>query len=128
LRSGYVLHVKPGELDVQVFTDLLAQARQDASAGHVAEAISVYDRALKLWRGEPLADIKGPPPWIPYIQKLIDTRLDALEERAALYVHNGQPNEAVSELRGLVAEHPLRESVWRQLMHALSSAGQRAEA
>lgn len=128
LRSGYVLHVKPGELDVQVFMDLLAQARHDANAGHVTEAIAVYDRALKLWRGEPLADIKGPPPWIPYIQKLIDTRLDALEERAALYVHNGQHGDAISELRGLVAEHPLRESLWRQLMTALSSAGQRAEA
>lgn len=128
LRSGYVLHVKPGELDVQVFTDLLAQARHDASQGHVADAISVYDRALKLWRGEPLADIKGPPPWIPYIQKLIDTRLDALEERAILYVHNGQHSEAVGELRGLIAEHPLRESLWRQLMTAQSSAGQRAEA
>jgi DNA-binding SARP family transcriptional activator len=128
LRSGYVLHVRPGELDVQVFTDLLAQARHDASFGHIAEAITVYDRALKLWRGEPLADIKGPPPWIPYIQKLVDTRLDALEERAALYVDNGQHSEAIAELRGLVAEHPLRESVWRQLMTALSSAGQRAEA
>ncbi|GAA4898247.1 DNA-binding SARP family transcriptional activator [Stackebrandtia albiflava] len=128
LRSGYVLHVKPGELDVQVFTDLLAQARHDASQGHVAEAIAVYDRALKLWRGEPLADIKGPPPWIPYIQKLIDTRLDALEERAVLYVHNGQHADAIGELRGLIAEHPLRESLWRQLMTAQSSAGQRAEA
>ncbi|HZE41332.1 MAG TPA: AfsR/SARP family transcriptional regulator [Stackebrandtia sp.] len=128
LRSGYVLHVKGGELDVQVFSDLLAQARHDAASGHTAEAIAVYDRALKLWRGEPLADIKGPPPWIPYIQKLIDTRLDALEERAALYVHNGQHSEAIAELRGLIAEHPLRESLWRQLMTALASAGQRAEA
>ncbi|MFD0558918.1 BTAD domain-containing putative transcriptional regulator [Stackebrandtia endophytica] len=128
LRSGYVLHVKPGELDVQVFTDLLAQARHDASQGHIAESITVYDRALKLWRGEPLADIKGPPPWIPYIQRLIDTRLDALEERAVLYVHNGQHSDAISELRGLIAEHPLRESLWRQLMTAQSSAGQRAEA
>lgn len=128
LRSGYVLHVKPGELDVQVFTDLLAEARSEAAAGHIADSLSAYDRALKLWRGEPLADIKGPPPWIPYIQKLIDTRLDALEERAALYVHNGQQNEAVAELRGLIAEHPLRESLWRQLMTALASAGQRAEA
>ncbi|WP_244409170.1 BTAD domain-containing putative transcriptional regulator [Stackebrandtia nassauensis] len=128
LRSGYVLHVKPGELDVQVFTDLLVEARSEAAAGHVADSLGAYDRALKLWRGEPLADIKGPPPWIPYIQKLIDTRLDALEERAALYVHNGQQNEAVAELRGLIAEHPLRESLWRQLMTALASAGQRAEA
>ncbi|CAM3168703.1 BTAD domain-containing putative transcriptional regulator [Stackebrandtia soli] len=128
LRSGYVLHVKPGELDVQVFTDLLAQARHDASNGYIAESITVYDRALKLWRGEPLGDIKGPPPWIPYIQKLVDMRLDALEERAALYVHNGQHNDAITELRGLITEHPLRESLWRQLMTAQASVGQRAEA
>lgn len=128
LRSGYVLHVKPGELDVQIFNDLLTQARGESEAGRVVDAIDVYDRALKLWRGEPLADIKGPPPWIPYIQKLVDTRLDALEERAALYVHNGQHSEAVSELRALVTEHPLRESLWRQLMTALATAGQRAEA
>ncbi|MGH8794352.1 MAG: AfsR/SARP family transcriptional regulator, partial [Stackebrandtia sp.] len=128
LRSGYVLHVKPGELDVQIFNDLLGEARHESEAGHVVEAIHIYDRALKLWRGEPLSDIKGPPPWIPYIQKLIDTRLDALEERAALYVHNGQHGEAIAELRGLVNEHPLRESLWRQLMTALSAAGQRAEA
>src|SRR5690606_11680127 len=84
LRGCHVLLVKPGEPDVRGFADQLAQARQDASAGHVAEAPSVHDRGLKLWRGEPLADIKGPPPWIPYMQKLIDTPLDALEERAAL--------------------------------------------
>ena len=40
----------------------------------------------------------------------------------------GRAAEVATELRGLVARHPLRERLWVLLMRALEEAGRRAEA
>ena len=51
--AGYVLDVDDGALDVWRFERLLAQAR--GAADH-AQAVSLLDDALALWRGPALAD------------------------------------------------------------------------
>ncbi len=61
---GYRLEVTPDEVDVTRFERLLTEARR---AGAETVALDLYDRALALWRGEPLADFSyrdfaGPEP------------------------------------------------------------------
>ena len=51
---GYLMDVKPGELDVQRFESLLSAGRAAVRAGGWADAAARLGQALSLWRGEPL--------------------------------------------------------------------------
>ena len=54
--------------------------------------------------------------------------LDTTELRIEADLACGRAAQVVTELRGLVTEHPLRERLWALLMRALEEAGRRAEA
>ncbi|MFC4591478.1 AfsR/SARP family transcriptional regulator [Sphaerisporangium corydalis] len=127
-QSGYMIEVAPGELDLLGFEELTAGARLSRAEGRTAEAVDRLCRALALWRGAPLADLPGSPLWDGRLGPLADARLAAAEELLALRVALGQHASAISELRGLLVEHPFREGLWRQLMLALHGSGRQAEA
>ncbi|MET8337605.1 AfsR/SARP family transcriptional regulator [Streptosporangium canum] len=122
---GYVIELAPGQLDVLLFADLIAQAR---AAGRTEEAYNRLSRALALWRGIPLADLPGSPLWDGRLQSLAELRLGAAEELIALRMARGRYADAIGELRGLLKEHPFREDLWQQLMLALHWSGRQAEA
>ncbi|MDP9283674.1 MAG: AAA family ATPase, partial [Actinomycetota bacterium] len=92
------------------------------------EAAKRLRQALALWRGPPLADF----PYEPFAQgeigRLEELRLAALEGRIEAELALGLDTDLVSELERLVAEHPLRERLRRQLMLALYRSGRQAEA
>jgi hypothetical protein len=50
---GYVLRVKPGELDLDTFEQLLADGRSVLGRGDAAGAAAVFREAEALWRGRP---------------------------------------------------------------------------
>jgi predicted ATPase len=81
-----------------------------------------------LWRGPALAEFASESFAIPEISRLEELRLTALEERIDADLKLGRHGELVAELRGLVAEHPLRERLCGQLMLALYRSGVQAEA
>src|SRR5437773_2212907 len=54
--AGYRLAVRPGELDVAVFTALAGRGRTAVRAGDAAAARELLGQALGLWRGAALAD------------------------------------------------------------------------
>ncbi|MGE5273181.1 MAG: BTAD domain-containing putative transcriptional regulator [Verrucomicrobiota bacterium] len=114
---GYAIRVEPGELDLERFERLAA----DGDPPQLAEA-------LALWRGPPLADFAQTRFALSEIGRLDERRLAVVEDRIeadlALCRHAG----LVSELEVLVAEHPLRERLWGQLMLALYRSGRQAEA
>ena len=58
---GYVLHLEPGELDLDRFEDLFAEGRQLLVGGDAASASTALEHALDLWRGRPLADLSYAP-------------------------------------------------------------------
>ena len=62
------------------------------------------------------------------VERLEELRLEATEERLAADLEHGQAGELVSELRALVAEHPLRERLRGRLMLALYRSGRQADA
>lgn len=126
--GGYRIVVRPGELDLTVFKDLVRLARHAVRESRHPEALELFGRALALWRGEPLANVALLGGAEADLARLGETRLAVLEEYLRTRLTCGEHADVVSELQGLVVEHPLRESLWSLLVHALHHAGRRAEA
>ncbi|GAA3884610.1 BTAD domain-containing putative transcriptional regulator [Saccharothrix violaceirubra] len=125
---GYVLTVDPDRLDLTRFRAALRRADEAAAAAdRVAEA-ACLGAALDLWRGRPLSNVPSDLMHREEVPWLEELRLHAVERRVQLDVDGGAHNRAVAELRSLIAEHPLRERFWAQLMLALFRAGRQADA
>ncbi len=120
---GYLVRVQDGELDLERFEQLVAQARTEEPA----RAAATLRSALALWRGAPLAELDMSFAR-PERARLEEQRLAALEQRIAADLELGGHAELVPELERLVHEHPLRERLRGQLMLALYRSGRQAEA
>jgi DNA-binding SARP family transcriptional activator/tetratricopeptide (TPR) repeat protein len=125
--DGYVLPVRPTALDLNLFLQWTAQAREAWSAGDAARAVVFLRDALGLWKGVPLAGLPG-----EYAEcqraRLTELRLAAVEEQLALDIELGGHVAAATELQTLLAAHPLRERLSELLMLALYRAGRQADA
>jgi DNA-binding SARP family transcriptional activator len=121
---GYLLRVRPEELDLTRFERLVAEAR----AAEPAAAAEKLRDALALWRGAPLADLAFEQSLSVEIARLEELRLIALEEQVEADLALGRHAELVPDLETLVREHPLRERLRGHLMLALYRAGRQAEA
>src|SRR4051794_15987392 len=125
---GYQLAVPADAVDAHRFERLVSEARRAAGSGQRAAALTAYDRALGLWRGPALADA-GDAEWARAERARLDElRLGAIEDQLELLLESGRHAEAVPELDGLVAAHPLRERLHRLLMVGLYRAGRQADA
>jgi DNA-binding SARP family transcriptional activator len=125
---GYMLRVKTGELDLQVFEDLLAEGRRLRAAGSPAKAAQTLRYAVALWRGPPLADFTYEPFAQPEIGRLEELRVAALEQLIEAKLALGAHAEVVGQLEALIAEHPYRERLRAQLMMALYRCDRQADA
>ena len=121
---GYVLRAAPADVDLRRFESLVAEAESLAAKPRAAKLAE----ALALWRGPPLADLLNEPSLQREIARLEELRLRTLELRIDADLEAGENGSLVGELEGLIAEHPLRESLRGQLILALYRAGRQAEA
>jgi DNA-binding SARP family transcriptional activator len=118
---AYELHVDPSWVDYRRFRDGVASAAQqgDPSASAIA-----YERALHLWRGEPLADVAGD--WADGRRHAMRTeRLDALCSLLDLRLKLGQYAVVATQARQLVHDYPT-DRVLSLAMRGLAYAGHRA--
>ena len=125
--AGYVIDVAPELIDARRFERLLEEA-QDALAQDPSRAQALFELALALWRGPPLAECGQSE-----LARLEADRLDelhtlALEGVAEAGLTRGEHGEAIGAIRALVAANPLRERPRRLLMLALYRSGRHAEA
>jgi DNA-binding SARP family transcriptional activator/predicted negative regulator of RcsB-dependent stress response len=120
--KGYLLQIAANELDANVFHRRVRQAKQLLVSGKATAADDELRQALRLWRGDVLSGIPGRFAE-SYAAQLDESRLSAVEDLAATRLTIGADAELVSELRGLVAEHPFRERPRGQLMLALYRLG-----
>jgi DNA-binding SARP family transcriptional activator len=125
---GYMLRVEPDELDANRFAQLIDEGRLALADARPAAASAVLDEALALWRGPPLAEFSDQPFAQTEAARLEELRLTALEDRIEAGLALGSEATLVGELEALVAAHPLRERLRRQLMLALYRSGRQAEA
>jgi DNA-binding SARP family transcriptional activator len=125
---GYLLHVEPGNLDLDAFLQLVEAGEGALASGQAAEAAETLSEALALWRGPPLADFAYEQFAQTAIGRLEELRLAALERRIEADLALGRHREVVGELKELVSAHPLREGFGAQLMLALYRSGRQAEA
>ena len=125
---GYVIRVEPDELDLHRFERLADEGRGLLARGLAADASERLREALSLWRGPALADFAYESFAQAAIARLDEIRLAALELRIEADLALGRHDELVGELEALVAEHPLRERLWRYVMTALYRSDRQAEA
>jgi DNA-binding SARP family transcriptional activator len=126
-EAGYLLTLPAGALDLAGYEGELARARAARAAGQLGEAAGALRSALRLWRG-PLCDGLSSPFLDGQRDRLAESRISVIEERIELELAAGDDADPVAELRGLLAEYPLRERLHGLLMLALYRAGRQADA
>jgi DNA-binding SARP family transcriptional activator len=123
--DGYVLHAEPDQVDALRF---LRSLRAAAAAPDRARERSLLVGALALWHGAPFEGLRSA--WLEDAEapRLVEAYLAAVERRVDLDLAQGRLAGLVPLLRELVAQHPLRESLWVRLLVVLARCGRQAEA
>jgi DNA-binding SARP family transcriptional activator len=115
---GYLLRVEEGELDLERFEQLTADARKRLADGDPGAARDELLEALRLWRG----------PAESAAARLEELRLSAYEDSLHARLESGEAAGLIPELEELVETHPLREHPRELLMLALYRSGRQADA
>jgi DNA-binding SARP family transcriptional activator len=123
--TGYRLAVPEAAVDLWLFRQLVREAT--AATDPLAEAAALDD-ALRLWRGEPFADLLDGPLRERIAPGLVDEWFTAYVRRVDLDFERGDYAPHVAELSRLTGRYPLREVAWQRLVLALFRSGRRAEA
>jgi YVTN family beta-propeller protein len=123
---GYMLRIRPGQLDLNRFESLVHEGRTLADRNPEAAA-ELLRQALALYRGPPLDDVAFFPFAQAEMRRLAEMRLAALEDRIDADLAAGKSGDLVGELEGLVKAYPVRERLHAQLMLALYRSGRQAE-
>jgi DNA-binding SARP family transcriptional activator/tetratricopeptide (TPR) repeat protein len=126
--GGYLLAAEPDRVDAYRFEAGLRRGRDALAGGDPAGAVRLLAVALHGWRGEALADVTSDALRAVEQPRLEELRRQAVEEHAEARLRCGEHAALVVELRAMVAEQPLRERPYEQLMVALYRAGRRADA
>jgi predicted ATPase/DNA-binding SARP family transcriptional activator len=126
--GGYMLVVRPGELDADVFEELVERGQRALDAGDAAGAAGSLRAALDLWRGAPLGEVAYEAFAQGEVRRLEELRHVAVEARIAADLQLGRHAALAPELERLVAAEPAREGLAGHLMIALYRSGRQAEA
>ena len=127
-EAGYALTAGPDEVDVVRFEQLVVKGRRLAADGELEPASAALGEALRLRRGEPLAEFTYAGFFDAERARLDELILVAIESRAGADLGLGRHGEVAGELEARCREHPLRERLWELLILALYRSGRQAEA
>ncbi|SFO60610.1 Predicted ATPase [Geodermatophilus obscurus] len=126
--SGYRADVDLDRVDLHRFVRLVQAARTAARNTAAANALALYDEALALWRGDPLADFAGEGWASVETARLDQLHQAALAERAEAALVAGRHVEVAADLEPVVAGDPGQEALAGLLITALYRAGRQADA
>lgn len=123
----YCLRLPEHAVDAHRFEALRAQSRQHRAAGDRTAELAALAQALRLWRGEALQGVPGPYARAQRL-RLTELRITTAQRYAQLLSESGRPDEAIAELRALVAAYPQNEDLRALLLAASHAGGRRTEA
>jgi DNA-binding SARP family transcriptional activator len=124
---GYMMRDGDSRVDYDDFFRIAKLGTKNLRKNCFSDAAKQLREALSLWRGPALANTTEFLS-VAEAPRLEEARTSALEDRIEADLALGQHLQLVSELRGLVAEYPLREKMRSQLMIALYRIGRQADA
>jgi predicted ATPase/DNA-binding SARP family transcriptional activator len=125
--DGYGLVIDRAQIDAEHFESLVRHA-EDLAMSEPERALCDVESARALWRGRPWAALADEA-WIrSEVSRLEELRRRADELWADVQLTLGRHDLIVDSLAHAVAEEPLREHRWEQLMVALYRCGRQAEA
>ena len=127
-QRGYMMTVRPGELDVDEFTDLVAQGQAELDTGSAAAAAASFVQALALWGDPPLPDLPDSEVIAAAMARLRNHRQAAIDALIDARLAAGEHDQVLGQLRAAVIATPGRERTCAQLMRAYEALGMRTEA
>ncbi len=122
---GYVLQIPDGAIDAGRFELLCKEASASSDPTTTSELL---ESALACWRGSAFEEF-AEHDWARFeAMRLDELHVVAQEELFEARLALGDHVPLIGDLDALVAQHPLRERLWRQLIIALCRSGRSAEA
>jgi DNA-binding SARP family transcriptional activator/DNA-binding transcriptional regulator YiaG len=125
--ASYQFRATAEQLDLVRFRQLAGRAHAARDAGEVAAACALYQQAVRLWRGRPLADVdllRGHP----VVVGVGEEWAAVVARYAELAIQVGWAEQVEGLLRRLAELEPLNERAHALLMLALAAVGQQAAA
>ena len=127
-QPGYQLLAERESIDAHRFERLVEEGTRTLESGDRDRGASLLRQALGLWRGPALSDFAYEEFAQPYIHRLHDLHLDAIEELAAVELEAGRTTDVVPLIDAAIRDDPLRERSRELQMLALYRSGRHAEA
>jgi DNA-binding SARP family transcriptional activator len=122
-HGGYMLDVQACQADVPEFMGLARAGRAAAEAGDYLTASDLLGRALALWRGSALTDMRLGPVLELEAASLEEARLGVLERRIKVDLALERHTDLLGELTLLTAKNPMNENFCALLVIALYRSG-----
>jgi DNA-binding SARP family transcriptional activator len=122
-HDGYLLDAEDGQIDAQEFGQLARAGRAAAECGDHRVAAELLGRALAMWRGPALVDVRLGRVLELEAMALEESRLAVLGRRIEADLTLGRHADIVGELSALAARHPMNEHLFAQLITALYRSG-----
>ncbi|MGW3962987.1 AfsR/SARP family transcriptional regulator [Amycolatopsis sp. NPDC005003] len=126
-EPGYLIEVRPGELDMELFDTVAKDARRLIDRGERRRGVERLRAVLELWQGPPLGGVTD-----ALVRRsgqfLAEQRMAALETLFDAELATGRHTHVVRELRHFAGEYPFGERLQEQLMLALQRSGRTPEA
>lgn len=122
--TGWTL--QGAEVDAARFRAAAKMGREAATAGDTSQAVARFEEALRLWRGIP--ELPEGRRGLSEKTRWIEGHAALVEDRADAVLATGRAAEVIGDLEAAVADAPLRERRWGQLMLALYRSGRQGEA
>ncbi|MGY0070765.1 BTAD domain-containing putative transcriptional regulator [Streptomyces sp. QTS137] len=126
--QGYLLDVGATDVDARRFVEHAKAGWQARGQEHPQRALSEFEAALALWRGQAYQEVAAVPCVVPEVARLQELRLSVVEMRCAALLDLGAHEMAAAELEAFMKANPLREYGCELLSLALYRAGRQADA